>query len=66
LQDSLQQDLEKLSISGNKPFISQPSFWDTEGGGDNPASGAPLLDRNDGFLEAKEDCNKDILQRAKG
>ena len=64
LQDALQNDLEKLSLSGNKPFISQASFWETEGGGDNPANGAPLLDRNNGFLEAKEGANQNILQRA--
>ena len=63
-QDALQADLEKLNISGNRPFISQPSFWESEGGGENPANGAPLLDRNNGYLEAKEDGNQDILKRA--
>ena len=65
LQDALESGLGKLNLSTNNgPFITQPSFWESEGGGDNPATGAPLLDRNNGFLEPKEQGNQAILERS--
>jgi hypothetical protein len=64
-QEAIESGLGKLNLAtGNGPFITQPSFWDSEGGGDNPATGAPLLDRNNGFLEPKEQGNQAILERA--
>jgi hypothetical protein len=63
----LESGLEKLNLStSNGPFITQASFWESEGGGENPATGAPLLDRNNGFLEPKEQGNQAILSRAAG
>jgi hypothetical protein len=65
LQEALESGLGKLNlVTSNGPFITQPSFWESEGGGDNPATGAPLLDRNNGFLEPKEEGNQAILERA--
>jgi hypothetical protein len=64
LQDELAQALSDLSLGG--PFITQKGFWEDEGGGDNPAMSAPLLDRNNGSLSSTTDGNDDILKRTAG
>ncbi len=56
--------MANVSIETKGPFIAQPGFWDSEGGGENPANGAPLLDRNNGYLETTESGNRDIIDRA--
>jgi hypothetical protein len=63
-QDELAQALSGLSLGG--PFITQKGFWEDEGGGDNPAMSAPLLDRNNGSLSSTADGNADILKRTAG
>mmetsp|Transcript_40399 Transcript_40399/g.80927 ORF Transcript_40399/g.80927 Transcript_40399/m.80927 type:complete len:336 (+) Transcript_40399:31-1038(+) len=42
----------------------QPKFWEEEGGGENPALAAPLLDRNSGLLSTEADANTAVLARA--
>jgi hypothetical protein len=64
LQDELTQALSDLSLGG--PFITQKGFWEDEGGGDNPAMSAPLLDRNNGSLSSVVGENADILKRTAG
>ena len=63
MQDDLDKAVAQLTLKEKGPFITQPDFWASEGGGENPASGAPLLDRNNGLLESNGD-NQSVLARA--
>mmetsp|Transcript_4797 Transcript_4797/g.9477 ORF Transcript_4797/g.9477 Transcript_4797/m.9477 type:complete len:354 (+) Transcript_4797:136-1197(+) len=64
MADELAAQLGKLDIKEKDSFILQPNFWDDEGGGANPALGAPLLDRNNGLLQTDKDSNSAVLERA--
>lgn len=64
MADELASALGKLGINESGPFITQDKFWENEGGGDNPALCAPLLDRNSGLLGTAEGSNTEVLARA--
>ena len=46
------------------PFVSQPHFWELEGGGDVPGNCAPLLNRNNGCLSPEAPDNAAVIERA--